>query len=35
MSYFIVSLAGGKEEIRAFSIKNGEVGEINLEVVDD
>jgi len=35
MSYFIVSLAGGQEELRAFSIKNAEVNEINLEVVDD
>lgn len=35
MSYFIISLAGGDEEVRAFSIKSGEVSEINLEVVDD
>jgi len=35
MSYFIVSLAGGQEELRVFSIKNSEVSEINLEVVDD
>lgn len=35
MSYFIVSLLGGEEDVRAFSIKNGEVAEINLEVVDD
>lgn len=35
MSYFIVSLAGGQEGVRAFSIKSGEVSEINLEVIDD
>ena len=35
MSYFIVSLAGGQEEVRAFSIKKSAVSEINLEVVDD
>jgi proteasome lid subunit RPN8/RPN11 len=35
MSYFIISLAGRDEEVRAFSIKSGEVSEINLEVVDD
>lgn len=35
MSYFIVSLAGGREDLRAFSIKNGEAGEINLEVDDE
>ncbi len=35
MSYFIISLAGRNEEVRAFSIKSGEVSEINLEVVDD
>jgi len=35
MSYFIVSLAGGQEEVLAFAIKNGKVSEINLEVVDD
>ncbi len=34
MSYFIVSLLGGQEEVRAFSIKNSAVSEINLEVVD-
>lgn len=35
VSYFIVSLAGAKEEVRAFSIKNGDAAEIDLEVVDD
>jgi len=35
ISYFIVSLAAGQAEVRAFSIKNGKVSEINLEVVDD
>lgn len=35
ISYFIVSLAGGQEDVRAFSIKNDEVSEINLEVVDE
>ncbi|MDO8662936.1 MAG: M67 family metallopeptidase [Candidatus Omnitrophota bacterium] len=35
MLYVIVSLADGKEEIRAFSIRNGEVNLINLEVSND
>ena len=35
MSYFIVSLAGGNQEVRAFSIKGGVVSEINLEAIDD
>ncbi|MDD5476838.1 MAG: M67 family metallopeptidase [Candidatus Omnitrophica bacterium] len=35
MSYFIISLAGCNGQVRAFSIKSGEVSEINLEVVDD
>ncbi len=35
VSYFIVSLAGAKDEVRAFSIKNANVAEIDLEVVDD
>ncbi len=35
ISYFIVSLAEGKEDVRAFSIKDNEVSEINLEVVDE
>ncbi len=35
MNYFIVSLAGGSAEVRAFSIKSGVVVEINLEVIDD
>lgn len=35
MSYFIVSLAGGNQEARAFSIKGGVVAKINLEVIDD
>ncbi|MDD5465143.1 MAG: M67 family metallopeptidase [Candidatus Omnitrophica bacterium] len=34
-SYFIISLAGSNEELRAFSIKSGVVTEINLEVIDD
>ena len=33
--YFIVSLAGAKEEVKAFSIKNAKVVKIDLEVVDD
>ncbi len=35
MSYFIVSLAAGHEEVKAFSIKNGIVVEINLEIAND
>jgi [CysO sulfur-carrier protein]-S-L-cysteine hydrolase len=35
MSYFIVSLAGGKEEVRAFLIRNSVVSPIDLEVIDD
>ena len=35
VSYFIVSLSGAKDEVRAFSIKNANVTEIDLEVVDD
>ncbi|MDD5108623.1 MAG: M67 family metallopeptidase [Candidatus Omnitrophica bacterium] len=35
MNYFIVSLLGVKEDVRVFSIKNGEVNEISLEAVDD
>ena len=35
LSYFIVSLAGPLEEVRAFSIKNGNVAGIDLEVIDD
>lgn len=35
MSYFIVSLLENRQEIAAFSIKNGVITEINLEIVDD
>ncbi|MDO8488653.1 MAG: M67 family metallopeptidase [Candidatus Omnitrophota bacterium] len=35
ISYFIVSLLGEKDDVRAFSIKSGEVNEINLEIIDD
>ena len=35
ISYFIVSLTGGKEEVRAFLIKNSVVTPIELEVVED
>lgn len=35
MAYFIISLAGGNQEARAFSINSGVVAEINLEVIDD
>ena len=35
MSYFIISLADGNKELRAFSIKSGVIVEIILEVIDD
>lgn len=35
VSYFIVSLEDGKEDIRAFSIKSGVVVEISLEMIND
>lgn len=35
MSYFIVSLAGGNQDLGAFSIKGGVADEINLEAIDD
>jgi proteasome lid subunit RPN8/RPN11 len=35
ISYFIVSLADGKEEVRAFLIRNSLVTLIELEVIDD
>ena len=35
VSYVIVSLADGQEEVKAFSIKNNVVAPIDLEVIDD
>lgn len=32
--YFILSLAGGKEDLRAFTIKNSKVESIFIEVID-
>jgi Predicted metal-dependent protease of the PAD1/JAB1 superfamily len=33
--YVIVSLAAGKEDIKAFTIRNCNVSQVNLEVIDD
>ncbi len=35
MSYFIVSLVGGQEDVKAFLIRNSLVTPIELEVIDD
>jgi proteasome lid subunit RPN8/RPN11 len=35
MLYVIVSLAEGKEDIKAFAIRNNKVNQVNLEAVDD